>query len=302
MGHRFHIYDVFTEKRLMGNQLAIVEGADDLSTCVMQSVAREFGFSETIFLQQSETALASAKVRIFTPYEELPFAGHPTVGAAVFLAAHQPQLNDNGDKMLLMLDEEIGLVRAAVSLEDSGAGYAEFDVPKLPEVLERVPEADLVADALGIGVADVGFENHKISSAFSGVKFIFVPVRASHVMRQVFPDMNFWDQAFQNYAPLGVYVYCRDEVSQRRGFHVRMFAPDMGIVEDAATGAAAAGFATVVKKFEVSKRRYYETFLRQGIEMGRESLIKLEVELGDEGLAKVRVGGHAVPVACGELL
>ncbi len=224
------------------------------------------------------------------------------MGAAVFLAAHRPQLNDNGDKRLLMLDEKIGLVRAAVSLETNGVAYAEFDVPKLPEVLTSVPEADLVADALGISVADVGFENHKISSAFSGVKFIFVPVRTCPVIRQASPDMNFWDQAFQNYAPLGVYVYTRDEAGHRGGFHVRMFAPDMGIVEDAATGSAAVGFATVIQKFEVSKRRYYETFLRQGIEMGRESLIKLEVEFADEGLGKVRVGGHAVPVASGELL
>ena len=301
MGHRFHIYDVFTKKKLAGNQLAIVEDADDLSPSAMQAIAREFGFSETVFLQSSALSVAAARVRIFTPFEELPFAGHPTIGSAIFLATCGPQMNDNGDQMLLMLDQSIGLVRAAVSLGATGAAFAEFDVPELPEVRPSVPEADLVADALGVGVEDVGFENHKILSAELGIKYIFVPLRSSNVVRRACVEPSYWEAAFGPHAPLGVFIYARDE-APARGFHVRMFAPDMGITEDAATGSAAAAFARVVQQFEVVKRRYYETLLRQGVEMGRPSEIKLEVEFDEAGLSKVRVGGHAVRVASGELL
>lgn len=302
MGHKFHILDVFTDQAYGGNQLAIVEDADDLDVFQMQAITREFGFSETVFLQLSENPTAAAKVRIFTPAQEIPFAGHPTIGTAVLLGERKSALSGNSQNALLVFDGGLGPVRCGVSMSSAKATYAEFDTPKLPEKIDTVPETDLVADALGVSLMDVGFENHKVSSAHMGIKYVFVPLKSIQIVRAAAPDFAHWDAAFPSSDPLGVYVYCRDGVMDKTGFHARMFAPTFGVPEDPATGSAAAGFAHVIERFEIDGQQTYETYIEQGYEMGRPSCIKLEVEFANRKMRTVRVGGQAVLVASGELL
>jgi trans-2,3-dihydro-3-hydroxyanthranilate isomerase len=128
MPRRYKVFDVFTDRPLTGNPLAIVLEAEGLDTAAMQRIAREFNLSETIFILPSENPAHSARVRIFTPARELPFAGHPTIGAAVCLARLRfdgPQEHD----AVVALEEEVGLVRCGVRLSE-GIGFAEFDSPK----------------------------------------------------------------------------------------------------------------------------------------------------------------------------
>ena len=134
MGHAFHILDVFTDKPLSGNQLCVVMDADDLDVDQMQAITREFGFSETVFLQSSENPVAAARIRIFTPAQEIPFAGHPTIGTAVLLAAISNSNKENDADRLLVLEEGLGAVRCVVSLKENGSGFAEFDAPQLPQL------------------------------------------------------------------------------------------------------------------------------------------------------------------------
>ncbi len=301
MGYQFHILDVFTDQPFGGNQLAVVEQADDLDEGKMQAIAKEFGFSETVFLQTSENTLASAKLRIFTPAREISFVGHPTIGVAVLLGAQKNAHHEAPADALIMLEEQIGLVRCIVSMEKESVSYAEFDAPCLPSKLNDVPEADLVADALGLGIMDIGFENHKICAVTAGNQFIFVPLRNMTIVRQAEPDLKYWMPAFEKYGPVGVYVYCRGGIQSHAGFHARMFAPSLGVIEDAATGSAAVGFANVIKDYEVENEAMFETYIEQGFELGRPSLIKLETEFEQHNLRAVRVGGHALRVAKGEL-
>lgn len=301
MGRKFHILDVFTDKAYSGNQLAVVEDADGLTVEQMQEITREFGFSETVFLQSSENPTAIAKARIFTPMSEIPFAGHPTIGTAILLGEQKAKMNGGAQDVLLVLDEEIGPVRCVVSIASDKASYAEFDVPQLPKAVDDVPEVDLVADALGLDIQDVGFENHKLTSAEIGIQFIYVPLKNITLVRKAAPDYSYWKQAFSEFGPVGLYVYCRDGVSADSGFHARMFAPDFGVPEDSATGSAVVGFAKLIEKFEIDAQTQYETVIEQGIEMGRPSLIKLEVEFQAKAMKLVRIGGQAVQIASGEL-
>lgn len=301
MGLKFHILDVFTDKAYGGNQLAVIEDAGGLDAGQMQAITKEFGFSETVFLQPSQNPLAEARLRIFTPSHEIPFAGHPTVGVAVLLGVKKANSNGCSSNALIMLEEEIGLVRSVVSLDAGKTPYGEFDAPKMPVVYEDVPEVDLVADALGLSVMDIGFENHTLYSAGLGTRFMFVPLRNIAIVRQVAPDFTYWEQAFGSYGPLGVYAYCRHGVEDDVGFHARMFAPALGVMEDAATGSAAVAFATVIDKFESAPSQQYETMIEQGYEIGRPSRIKLEVEFEDKHMRAVRIGGHAVQVGEGTL-
>jgi trans-2,3-dihydro-3-hydroxyanthranilate isomerase len=301
MGHKFYILDVFTKEAYSGNQLAVVEGADDLDETAMLAITREFGFSETVFLQTPSNPIASARARIFTPEQEIPFAGHPTVGTAVMLGEMKNRQSQIAADQLLLLEEGLGMVRCAVSVVPGAVTYAEFDSPALPTTHEDVPELDLVADALSLGCEEIGFENHKISSAELSVRFLFVPVRNEAVLNRVKPDFSYWEEAFDVFQPLGVYAYCRDEGGAKPGFNARMFAPDLGIMEDAATGAAAVAFASVIERFDLGSHKFYETRIEQGRKMGRPSLMKLEIEIADKKPRMIRLGGHAVRVAEGTL-
>lgn len=301
MGHKFHIIDVFTKQACAGNQLAVIEAADDLSDEAMLAITKEFGFSETVFLQKAENPIASAKARIFTPACEIPFAGHPTIGTAILLGEMKNVETSSAVDQLLLLEEGLGLVRCAVGIVPGEVTYAEFDSPVMPVRHEVVPEMDLVADSLSIGCVDVGFENHKISSAEVSVRFIFVPVRNEAVLNRVKPDFSYWEEAFEPLQPVGVFVYCRDEGSAKPGFNARMFAPDLGVPEDPATGAAAVAFASVIERYDLGSHKFYETRIEQGIAMGRPSLMKLEIEIEEKKARTIRLGGHAVRVAEGTL-
>ncbi len=138
----FHTLDVFTETRFAGNPLAVVLNAAGLDDEAMQSIAREFNLSETVFVLPADDLANSAKLRIFTPVRELPFAGHPTVGTAALLARLQSQ--GKGGEQTLRLEEKVGLIPAVVSLGEGEAIKAEFGAPKLPEPAGTAGSAELI--------------------------------------------------------------------------------------------------------------------------------------------------------------
>ena len=141
MALTYYVLDVFTERPFGGNPLAVVVDADNLSSADMQTIAREFNLSETVFVLTPTSAGHTARIRIFTPSRELAFAGHPTLGAAVLLAElRAPLLNGERDA-IIALEEEIGSVRVGVRLRSQAAAYGEFDAPKATGTLERCARA-----------------------------------------------------------------------------------------------------------------------------------------------------------------
>ncbi len=133
MARPYALLDVFTDKVLAGNPLAVVLDAKGLSEAQMQQIASEFNLSETVFVLPPDKVAHNASIRIFTPSMELPFAGHPTVGTAVLMAENRFGAPDNDMNALVLLEEKIGLVRCAVTLEKGKPTTAEFDVPELPK-------------------------------------------------------------------------------------------------------------------------------------------------------------------------
>lgn len=297
----YAIYDVFTTEALSGNPLAVVFDSTGLSGDQMQAIAREFNLSETVFVLEAQNALHDAALRIFMPGGELPFAGHPTVGAAVAIAEREGRLESGA--ALVALEEAIGLVRAAVRRDDAGI-FAEFDLPKLPEHLPGPVTREAAAAALGIDVHEIGFENHMISAWTAGVPYVCIPVRNLDVAERARLDDARWLAALGDPAPRAApcpYVYCRETVHHDSSFHARMFAGIHGIVEDPATGSAAAAFAGAVVHFDEPSIGLHRLIVEQGIEMGRPSRIELEIEVEHATLMSARIGGHAVKVAEGKL-
>ncbi|MBY3185737.1 PhzF family phenazine biosynthesis protein [Rhizobium laguerreae] len=301
MARSYSVYDVFTDRKLAGNPLAVIFDGDDLSDEAMQAITREINLSETVFVQPSTNPAYAAKLRIFTPGRELPFAGHPTVGTAVALAerAHGAATRD----LVSVLEENVGPVRCAVRLREGEASFAEFDLPRKSQPTIMPLDKLGIADALSLKVTEIGFENHVPSVWSAGVPFLLIPVHDVGATQRVEFDPQLWEKIvpFVDGALASAYVYCRGGVNHVAKFHARMFASGMGIAEDPATGSAAAALSGAIHHFDRLTDGHHPIMIEQGVEMGRPSFIHLHIDVDGGTISNARIGGQAVRLASGTL-
>jgi trans-2,3-dihydro-3-hydroxyanthranilate isomerase len=296
MRRRFFTLDVFTTQRFAGNPLAVVLESSDLSGTAMQAIAREFNLSETVFVFPPDSPNRRARVRIFTPASEVPFAGHPTVGTAVLLA----HLDGGAQEREIVLDEKIGPIACTVQ-PGKDSGRASFIIPRQPERIGDLKDNAKIAAALSLDAADLGYADFALEQWTAGNSFAFVPVRSLGAMARARPDMTRWDQAFGGEGPPGAFLHCGEAVDPAASYHARMFAPKMGVAEDPATGSAAAAFAGVLAASGQFADGEHAVAIEQGVEMGRPSLIHLTLNLRGGKLATASVGGDAVIVSEGTI-
>ena len=293
MRRRFATLDVFTDRRFTGNPLAVVLDPDGLDGVTMQAVAREFNHPETVFVFAPENPAHRARLRIFTPARELPFAGHPTVGTAVLLA-----LRDGGGAgREFALEEPIGPVRCVLEAGAGERGTARFIVPQLPAEVGPAPDATALAAGLALSPQEIGFDGWRPSRWTAGNPFTFVPAAGLAALARCRPDGDKFEAAFG--AAGAAFVFCGETTEPGRQFHARMFAPGMGIREDPATGSAAAAFAGVIAA-RFSDGSHAISF-EQGHEMGRPSLIRLAIVVAAGKLLSATIGGDAVIVTEGAI-
>lgn len=289
----YQLLDVFTTKPLSGNQLAVVLKADGLLDDQMQAIAMEFGLSETVFVRKPKLERHSAAVRIFTSTHELPFAGHPTVGAAVVLSL-QDRLG------AVRIEEQVGVVTCIVDKLDKRTAHARFALPQLPEEAGKSPGKAALALSLGINPEDIGCGLYQPSVYSAGVLFYLVPVRNTQVLAQIRLDLADWKFNF----PLGNHsVYCFTTADGEEGidFAARMFSPGMGISEDPGTGSAAAALIGLLARHTSFADGQIEYQVRQGVEMGRPCRISIQLRKDAGVLTHGGIGGHAVVVGEGSL-
>jgi trans-2,3-dihydro-3-hydroxyanthranilate isomerase len=294
MRRQFVTLDVFAARRFAGNPLAVVLDAEGLNDASMQMIAREFNLAETVFVLPAREASHRARIRIFTPAAELPFAGHPTVGTAVLL-----NRIDGGSARKIVIEEAIGPIHCTSDSIDADRGRARFELARLPEQAGNAANAEQIATALGLRADDIGFEAFKPSRWSAGVPMTFVPVRGLDASRRCRTNLVEWDAAFGQDERAIAYVFCRETIETDSAFHTRMFAPRLGVPEDPATGAAAAAFSGVYVHFERPPDGQRELLLEQGYEMGRPSLIGLSVTVRDRRLAAAAISGEAMVVSEG---
>ena len=300
MARRFVTLDVFTREPLTGNPLAVVLDSEGLDTDRMQAIAREFNLSETVFVRPASDPRQRAKIRIFTPGRELPFAGHPTVGTAVLLAL--TDRNDEPGAVAFGLREQIGVVSCAVEVEDPGRGYARFRLPRLPEIWGEGRETAACAWGLGLDPTEIGFDRHLPSRHSGGVPYDLVPVASLEALARAKPQGEAFDKAFGDSDHSAAYIYARRLAPGPRRFRARMFAPTFGMAEDPATGSAVASFAGALMQFEPLGDGTHDIVVEQGFEMGRPSEIELQLVIENGALVGAEIGGRAVVVSRGEIL
>lgn len=289
MSRDYLLLDVFTDRLFGGNQLAVFTQASGLTTDTMQAVARELNLSETVFVLPAEAG-GDARLRIFTPGMELPFAGHPTIGAAIALAG-------TISSSTIVFEEAAGLV--PVTLNADGPGVrAMLTSPKPPA---PVP-ADLTAEgaAAVLGLAPDALASLPLAYS-AGVPFLFVPVASLAVLNALTLDIARWRQHLAATAAPHVVALWMDDWNTGLDVHMRMFAPLMGIAEDPATGAAAAACAGLLVDRQRPADGIRRWTIHQGHAMGRPSTIYLEADVDGGRPGAVRVGGTAIIVGHGSL-
>jgi trans-2,3-dihydro-3-hydroxyanthranilate isomerase len=287
------LLDVFTRTPLQGNPLAVVLKADGLLDGEMQAIAKEFNLSETVFILKPHAERNTASVRIFTPMVELPFAGHPTVGASVVLGLQNKV-------SAVRLEEQIGLITALFEKADKRSGEARFALPRLPARVAPLDDKLTIAQALGVDVEDIGCNLYQPGLYSAGVDFHLVPVRNASVLRNIQRNMQVWPLAFPH-GRQSVYVFTETPEEADNDFAARMFAPGMGMSEDPGTGAAAAALIGLLSEQADFASGQADYVLRQGLEMGRPCRITLQLRKDNDVLVHGGIGGHAVIVGEGVL-
>ena len=297
MRRTYHTLDVFAEAPFAGNPLAVVLDAEGLDAALMQNIAREFNLSETVFVFAPRDPVATAALRIFTPAREMPFAGHPTVGAAALIARlRAPQLLAAQD-LRLVLEEKVGDVVCVARWRAGQALAAYFHLPRLPERRGEPPAPGEIAERLGLKEAEIGFGAHRPTIYGAGVDFFFVPVADAAALARADPDRWRWGD---DGGP-AAYLYARDGAGPGAAYRARMFGSGWGVREDPATGAAASAFAGAAMEFDRLSDGEHTIVIEQGVEMGRPSRIALGLEVTDGALSGATVGGSTVLVAEGTI-
>lgn len=296
---RFYTVDVFTTSRYSGNPLAVVLAADELSTDQMLAIAGEFNLSETTFVCKPDDATNTAKVRIFTPRAEMPFAGHPNVGTAWVLANFGEPFNIKPVDGRFNFEEIAGLVPVDLIETDGKVSGARLTSPKPLSVDGEVPVA-VVASACGLEAADINVSHHEPTQASCGSGFIFVEVNDRATLSRASPRSEVFENQFDRDWATGVLLYTRDLV--RDNFvHARMFAPLHGVAEDPATGSANVALVGLLAHLTDHANTTLNIEVEQGRDMGRTSLLRATAVKENGVVTATQIGGHCAGVMSGTL-
>lgn len=294
----FLTLDVFTDRVFGGNPLGVFPDAAHLPSGFMQRVAREMNLSESVFLGPPESG-GDARVRIFTPGIEVPFAGHPTVGTAIYLASLLDDAPETGTGTLV-LEENVGPVPVDVRFDDGQPVFARFTTAVLPEHRPSpVPDTEL-ARMVGLDPTDLHPELRP-EMVSCGLPYYVVPLAGLDAMRRAVLDILLWKRLV---APLWadhVYLICPEAEGNGVDVRVRMFAPAAGVPEDPATGSAAAALGGYLSRVDGCEAGALHWTVEQGLEIGRPSILQVEADRSRGQTTAVRVGGCAVFVSQGTL-
>lgn len=309
MTYKYHTLDVFTDVAFGGNPLAVLTDARGLTTEQMTALTREFNYSETVFVLPPDDPKNTRRVRIFTPGTELPFAGHPTVGTAFLLAAIG-EVELTGDETRIVLEEGVGPVSVLIRSKNGKPYFTQLSAAKMPERGPMSCDAATVAALLTLSVDDIDLSGpYAIEAYSSGVPFLYVPIRDLAALGRATLNRDVWEKTIRNSWAPEVFLFTETEESAvREGvkngdaiLQARMFAPAMGLIEDPATGSAAAAFGGYLATRTERKNGTMKYLVHQGVEMGRPSKLFVETDVAAGEVRAVRVGGASVLMASGEL-
>jgi trans-2,3-dihydro-3-hydroxyanthranilate isomerase len=293
----YHLVDVFTDRPFGGNQLAVFSDGRDLSPQVMQQLAKELNLSETTFVLPPQDPGNDFWVRIFTPAVEMPMAGHPTVGTA-FVLGREKLIEQAGPETTIRFEEGVGVIPVRVQWQNGQPALIRMSQP-LPEFGPEFPDRQLIAKMLSLEPDELD-PDFPLQVVSCGVPFLFVPLRNLAAIRRARLRLDLWEKQLKNFASPHLFLLTTETELENSTVHCRMFAPALGIAEDPATGAASGPLGCYLVKYDrrpqtADRRNKRLSFIsEQGFEMGRPSLIHIEIEQENDQITGVTVGGRCV--------
>ncbi len=290
--HPFYIVDVFAEERYTANQLAVVGNAKNLSSKEMQQIAKEMNFSETTFIL-TEGKKEGYEVRIFTPEEEVPFAGHPTLGTAYVI--QQDIIKEPVEKIILNL--KIGQIPVTINYSEQG------DILWMKQrqpSFNRILKPEIISQVLNLKEYEID-ERYPIQEVSTGLPTIIVPLKTMNALKKARINRDkYFDLVKDTEAKL-ILIFCPETYNKENKLSVRVFADYYGIPEDPATGSGNGCLAAYLVKHHYFGENKINIQVEQGYEMGRPSLLFLRAEEKEEKI-DVLVGGKAIMIVKGELI
>ncbi|MEM9246584.1 MAG: PhzF family phenazine biosynthesis protein [Cyanobacteria bacterium P01_F01_bin.153] len=306
----FYTADVFSDRPFGGNPLAVFPVADGITDEQMLRIAQEFNLSETVFVQLPRTPRADRRLRIFTPTGEIPFAGHPTIGAAAVLTLIG-EVPATSDEAIIYLEENVGFIPVKIRVDLDKPVYAELTVQQ-PPTFEPPPASlpEIVA-AAGLTESDVlDMDRFPPLVGSCGLPFLILPVKDIAALGRSHLVPSLWQEHLQNTPGAHCYLIAPDDIQspQSTAWQVRMYAPALGISEDPATGSAATVLGGYLAQYGLSQGNNdledgeYCWDLKQGIEMGRPSTLVIRTTIKNQIITAIRVGGRSILMSKGEFL
>jgi trans-2,3-dihydro-3-hydroxyanthranilate isomerase len=305
--------DVFTDQVFGGNPLAVVLDAEGLSTAQMQSIALEFNYSETTFVLPPDHYAHTAKVRIFTPRIEVPFAGHPNVGTA-FALARDPRFAAATAGGSFVFEEQAGLVPLTLLHENGVTVGAELRAPEALSRRATVPP-EVAAACLTLDPRDIAMHVHAPQIVSVGLPFLVVQLVNRDALRHSRPNVAAHAEHLPLHGADAVFAYWRapdqPNASHETVLHARTFAPLDGVMEDPATGSACAAAITLLATLDLagagaqpspaspagsSTGTVRAWRIHQGVDMGRPSLLQGRTVARDGTVTETYIGGRCAPV------
>jgi len=300
---KFYQADVFTLQPFGGNPVAVIPDAKGLTDDELQQIAREMNVSETVFVFPPTDKAAVVRLRIFTPTQEIPFAGHPVLGT-FFVLAELGLIRAKEPVTRVLQECNIGLFPVDLHAKEGRVVRVVMSQPK-PEFLGAIEETEdlyKVAGALGLPKYAIAEAKWPIEVVSTGLPVLIVPVRSLTAVRSIRPDASAITDVCRRFGANGIMVFTTVTVEPYATVHTRMFAPSIGIFEDPATGSASGALgAYLVQNGVVEVGPTTEIIAEQGYEMDRPSRILIQVESDDDAIQDVKVGGHCVMVVEGTL-
>jgi trans-2,3-dihydro-3-hydroxyanthranilate isomerase len=292
-------YDVFTDEPLVGNQLAVFTDARGLDTQRMQRLAAEMHFSESTFVLPAEEPATDIRMRIFTPRNEMPMAGHPTIGTT-FALAHTGVVRPGSARFVFGLN--IGPVPVDLEWNGNALGFA-WMTQSAPAFGPAVDDRGAVAAALGLEAGEL-VADLPVQQVSCGVPFLLVPLRDRETVDRAVSDAAAFRRLMAATGlDVAIFLFSIDPPGSSETVYSRMFAPEFGIIEDPATGSASGPLGCYLVHHGIVRGDAARKMVSlQGAAMGRSSRILISIDSEGGRISRVRVGGKAVLVGRGELL
>lgn len=292
MSYPFYILDVFAEEKYAGNQLAVIRNAQELSSQEMLQITREMNYSESTFILSDEKKAGGFDVRIFTPGEEVPFAGHPSLGTAYLI--QKEIIGDEQTEVILNL--KVGQIPVKPDQNDSKILWMKQNQP----IFGKKIAGQQMADLLQVEVGDLNLD-FPIQEVSTGLPFIIVPFKTLQGVKKAKIHQERLFELIKDLEAKAILIFCPETYHARNDLNVRVFVDYYDIPEDPATGSANGCLAGYLAKYRYFGQSQVQVRVEQGYEIQRPSLIHLHSE-DRAGEIRVHVGGRVVLVAKGELI